>query len=850
MRAFSWAFQMAENTIGTARVDITADSSSMQAAIETAKKRLSSMSSEAQAQYQRLSAAEKRRIDSLIRQADTVGMTRAQQIAYNASLKSSGPLLDDLTRRLKANEIAAKKAGIEFNEYGLSPKMELAALRQMPAQLTDIFVSLQGGQRPLTVLLQQGGQIRDVFGGVTPALKATAGALLNLINPATLSTGALAALAYGYYQGSKEADEFHKTLALTNGAIGVSAQGLQDLASRLDDFADITQSKASATLNLFAKDAKVSAANLQDFTRIALEWEIATGQAAEEVVKQFSELAKDPLKASESLNESMGHLTAETYEAVRALVEAGKETEAANVAQKAYAEAIKDRTPKILESLGYIEQAWRTIKSLGAEALDGILDIGRPVTEIEKLARMKRDFAKNFGDEDDQSAFRGAWGRGARERALQEIAQQEELVRMEAAALRQRQDVERERQRQLELARSRASFLEGGRTKAQKHQEDIDAENRMWEKVSEGLESGSAKYERLYAAHQERLRQIDEKYRDKKRHKKRDILYDDLDDLIASPRVQKNLADYERQLSSVANLINDRLSTAQQRYARELDAMGHGDWARRVNAELQSIADRYDSIIEQRRTSSQGLSALDEQALRDAMRREKDLAIQHYADLQAAQGDWTLGASRALENYADKARDIAGQAEQAFTGLYDGLTDAASKWAVGMDVSIEDVGQSFAAMIIKMQMQAAAAPIFGAIQSAVAGWFAPTPPAGVTPGVDWTFSGASGGYTGDGGRFEPAGIVHKGEGVLSQPEIRAIGGPAGFEALRRAIRGPGHAMGGMAANPKPAPGGFGRQTVLNQNITINTPDANSFRKSQGQISRELGLAANRAIARA
>lgn len=47
------------------------------------------------------------------------------------------------------------------------------------------------------------------------------------------------------------------------------------------------------------------------------------------------------------------------------------------------------------------------------------------------------------------------------------------------------------------------------------------------------------------------------------------------------------------------------------------------------------------------------------------------------------------------------------------------------------------------------------------------------------------FSG--GGYTGDGGRFQVAGYVHRGEGVLNQDEIRALGGPGGFYALRHAI---------------------------------------------------------------
>lgn len=56
---------------------------------------------------------------------------------------------------------------------------------------------------------------------------------------------------------------------------------------------------------------------------------------------------------------------------------------------------------------------------------------------------------------------------------------------------------------------------------------------------------------------------------------------------------------------------------------------------------------------------------------------------------------------------------------------------------------------------------------------------------------------AEGGFTGFGGKYEPAGIVHKGEGVLTQEEIAALGGPSGFYALRNSIRN-GFAEGGLA----------------------------------------------------
>jgi phage-related minor tail protein len=58
------------------------------------------------------------------------------------------------------------------DHLGMSAKATAAALRGVPAQLTNIVVSLQGGQAPLTVLLQQGGQLKDMFGGIGNASKA------------------------------------------------------------------------------------------------------------------------------------------------------------------------------------------------------------------------------------------------------------------------------------------------------------------------------------------------------------------------------------------------------------------------------------------------------------------------------------------------------------------------------------------------------------------------------------------------------------------------------------------------------------------------------------------------------
>lgn len=54
---------------------------------------------------------------------------------------------------------------------------------------------------------------------------------------------------------------------------------------------------------------------------------------------------------------------------------------------------------------------------------------------------------------------------------------------------------------------------------------------------------------------------------------------------------------------------------------------------------------------------------------------------------------------------------------------------------------------------------------------------------------------ANGGYTGPGGKFQPAGTVHKGEVVWSQADVARVGGPAAADQIRRGLGG--YADGGI-----------------------------------------------------
>ncbi|HBP8200190.1 TPA: phage tail length tape measure family protein, partial [Escherichia coli] len=83
------------------------------------------------------------------------------------SLKKPAEVIE---QSLSRQAVAAQKAGISIGQYK-------AAMRTLPAQFTDIATQLAGGQSPWLILLQQGGQIKDSFGGMLPMFRSLAGAV-------------------------------------------------------------------------------------------------------------------------------------------------------------------------------------------------------------------------------------------------------------------------------------------------------------------------------------------------------------------------------------------------------------------------------------------------------------------------------------------------------------------------------------------------------------------------------------------------------------------------------------------------------------------------------------------------
>lgn len=378
---------MAVQSLGSLTVDLVANTAGFERGMNQAERALASATREAKRQGDSL--------DRLIGQIDptVAAYSRLDKMEQQLAAHRKANRLDETDYKgylaqINAARDAISKTDRVMMQNGQTAKQYAAALRGVPAQFTDIAVSLQAGQNPLTVFLQQGGQLKDMFGGIGPAAKALGGYVLGLVNPFTVAAAAAATLALAYKQGSDEATAFTNALILSGNAAGTNAEQLASQAQSVSQTVG-TVGKAAAVLAQLASSSRIPAESFDAIAIAAIKMEEATGKAAEETVKDFEKIAKDPVKAIRELNDSMNFLTTSTYAQIEALQRSGDAAGAATLAEQAYADALTSRANKITENLGYVETAWKFVKDAAKGAWDAILDIGREATLDEKLKKLR-----------------------------------------------------------------------------------------------------------------------------------------------------------------------------------------------------------------------------------------------------------------------------------------------------------------------------------------------------------------------------------------------------------------------------------------------------------------------------
>lgn len=312
--------------------------------------------------------------------------------SIGAQAKSTGVSIKDLAASTQSAEQSVDRYARQAHAAGMSTKAYTAALRGVPAQFTDIVVSLQGGMNPFTVLLQQGGQLKDQFNGIGPAMRALVGYAVGLVNPFTVAGAAAAGLGIAYYKGSQEADEFRKALVLSGNAAGSNIGAMSDLASQISTTVGTTGAAADALAQV-ATSGKIAGDSFGVVTAAALQMKDATGRAVDETIADFVKIGKDPVAAARELNDQYNFLTASTYAQIQALKDQGDTVGAAKLLTDTYAQTIDTRSKEIVENLGWIEKAWRGVWGATKAAGDAAVNFGRTQGIAQQLAEAQSELA-------------------------------------------------------------------------------------------------------------------------------------------------------------------------------------------------------------------------------------------------------------------------------------------------------------------------------------------------------------------------------------------------------------------------------------------------------------------------
>lgn len=385
-------YQAAQLGVGAAAAPLILQFHNQRAAQEQAAQ---AAREEADAQRQAASAkqaqlsAQTAFLNSLRDQAATLGKSKAEVLAYRAELLGVGQQADSYIQKIAQFDAVNNGAATSIGHVGNSTKQTAQAFRLLPAQITDVITSLASGSPVWLIAIQQGGQIKDSFGGIGPMFKEIAAAVgpLNLVLGGTAIV--VGALVVAHEQGQREARGYERALIMSGNAAGTNAQQMADMAAKVSQSVG-TQGKAAQALTALASTGEVAKANLAGFTEVAVRMERTLDQPLTETAQRFQELGRAPLEASVRLNRGLNYLTAATYEQIRALMAQGKEAQAGALAQQAYADAMESRTKRVAENLGTLQTAWKNVGDFAKGAWDRMLDVGREETLGAKIAKAQK----------------------------------------------------------------------------------------------------------------------------------------------------------------------------------------------------------------------------------------------------------------------------------------------------------------------------------------------------------------------------------------------------------------------------------------------------------------------------
>ncbi|MCX8979768.1 phage tail tape measure protein [Citrobacter portucalensis] len=731
--------------------------------------------------------------------------------------------------------LAAQKAGISIGQYK-------AAMRMLPAQFTDVATQLAGGQSPWLILLQQGGQVKDSFGGMIPMFRGLAGAITLPMVGATSLAVATGALAYAWYQGNSTLSDFNKTLVLSGNQSGLTADRMLVL-TRAGQTAGLTFNQTSEALSALVKAGARGDEQFESISQSVARFSSASGVEADKVAEAFGKLTTDPTSGLIAMARQFHNVTTEQIAYVAQLQRSGDEAGALQAANEAATKGFDDQTRRLKENMGTLETwADRTARAFKS-MWDAVLDIGRPDTAQEMLAKAEAAFKK--ADEiwnlrkDDYFVNDEARARYWDDREKARLA-------LEAAKKKAEEQAKQDKnaQTQSETEASRLKYTEEAQKAYERLQTPLEKYKDRQDELNKALKDGKilqADYNTLMAAakkdYEATLKEPKQSgvkvsagdRQEDSAHAALLTLQAELRTLEEHAGANEKISQQRRELWKTENQYAVLEDAAQRRQlsAQEKSLLAHKNETLEYKRQLADLGDkvayqeRLNALAQQAETFAQQQRAkraaidaksrglTDRQAEREATEQrlreaysDNPLSLQKVLEEQkktwAAEdrlnGSWMSGLMSGWGEWEESVTNSLSQVKGVATQTFDGIAQNMAAMLTGGEQNWRSFTRSVLSMMTEILLKQAMVGIVSNVGSLIGGSTSASTGTAIQNAAA-NFHFATGGFTGTGGKYEPAGIVHRGEFVFTKEATSRIG----VGNLYRLMRG--YADGGYVGAP-------------------------------------------------
>lgn len=718
----------------------------------------------------RAEAEARKFIAALQAQADAAEKTKSELVEMRAAQLGVSAEAAPFIAKMKEQEKQASKLGVSMGQYK-------QAMAQLPMQITDIVTSLASGMPVWMIAIQQGGQIKDSFGGVANTFKA----LMTFVTPLSVGmtalTGALGYAAYNAYKANAQLKEITKTV---QEATGLSGDFAERIATGIQALSDKTGESADNLAKAY----------------------ISTKDGATEAIQKLVDVGFTYDEAKAKVNEyknasSFVSLNNEIADHKNKVLELGDSWYAVLKAKRDYASPSGGLLGK---ELGYVNPMLQFAKNTYE-------DIGKIVKDANK------DMAERAAriDRENLSLNRV---RAAQEALNKAIEDQKNVARTADEELKKRaaENVEF-RRKELEEAKKAQQQKEkvGGVVKAPTEQ--LDKELYVLKAQLETLKEHrtvndviSRQRQSLWSI-EKQIQILEEAQSKRKLTGAEQALLNEQKAVLAMAKEKAEIGDQIVLQQRKNKQYQDGLKFIQQT-SDAIDAMNlrqSGATDLQIQRELELKKLRTDYVA--------GGGSIDDEIYQQMEAKLKE----YYATEDQLRNNWIAGAKNAWEVYGQDAMDMYGNVQDIASEALNGLTNQMATFLATGKANFKSFATSIIQMIIQMITKMV---IFNAISGAIGG-------------DTWTIGSllknvgfATGGYTGDGGKYEPAGVVHKGEFVMTKEATKRIGVGNLYKMMR------GYANGGVVGGASYTGGGVS-SGATNLNIGGISVDINNGSDPKG-----------------